>query len=105
MTIRLVAIDVDGTLLTSDHRITEVTAVAVDRARRVGIEVGLATGRPPRALNPVADRLGLCDGSALQASQGALTATTAPALCGSSTRSRCPWTSPSRPLQRPGSRV
>ncbi len=71
--IRLVAIDVDGTLLTSDHRVTDTTAAAIDRARRAGVTVVLATGRPPRALRPVLELLGLCDGSAFLASQGALT--------------------------------
>ncbi|MGB7982174.1 MAG: HAD family hydrolase [Candidatus Nanopelagicales bacterium] len=71
--IRLVAIDVDGTLLTSDHRITDASAAAIDRARRAGLAVVLASGRPPRSLHPILARLGLCDGSVFLASQGALT--------------------------------
>ena len=70
--IRLVAIDVDGTLLTSDHQVTAATAAAVGRARRAGLVIVLATGRPPRALRPILDRLGLSDGSVFLASQGAL---------------------------------
>jgi hypothetical protein len=71
--IRLVAIDVDGTLLTSGHEITPGTAAAIERVRRAGVEVVLTTSRPPRALWPILRALGLTEPGVFIASQGALT--------------------------------
>lgn len=71
--IRLVAIDVDGTLLNSQHEVTTATAAAIDRVRRAGVEVVLTTSRPPRALWPILDRLALVEPAEFIASQGALT--------------------------------
>lgn len=71
--IRLVAIDVDGTLLTSRHEVTAATADAIERVRRAGVEVVLTTSRPPRALWPILDRLALVEPAEFIASQGALT--------------------------------
>ena len=71
--IRLVAIDVDGTLLTSRHEVTAATAAAIERVRRAGVEVVLTTSRPPRALWPILDRLDLVEPAEFIASQGALT--------------------------------
>lgn len=58
---RLFAIDVDGTLLTSRHEVTEATASAVRRVRAEGLEVVLTTSRPPLALWPILEALGLAD--------------------------------------------
>lgn len=71
--IRLVAIDVDGTLLNSRHEVTPATAAAIDRVRRAGIDVVLTTSRPPRALLPIIAELGLTQPAVFIASQGALT--------------------------------
>ncbi len=71
--IRLVAIDVDGTLLNVQHEITPGTAAAIERARGAGVEVVLTTSRPPRALWPVLRALGLTEPAVFVASQGALT--------------------------------
>jgi Cof subfamily protein (haloacid dehalogenase superfamily) len=70
---RLLALDVDGTLLTGDHRITPAVAAAVHRARALGVEVVLATSRPPRALWPILASLDLVSPAVFVASQGALT--------------------------------
>jgi Cof subfamily protein (haloacid dehalogenase superfamily) len=70
---RLFAIDVDGTLLTSDHRVSPETKRAVHRVRSTGIEVVLATSRGPRALLPILLELGLLDPAVFVGSQGALT--------------------------------
>lgn len=43
---RLVAIDVDGTLIGSDHEISDRTVAALAAARRAGIVVVIASGRP-----------------------------------------------------------
>jgi hydroxymethylpyrimidine pyrophosphatase-like HAD family hydrolase len=44
---RILAIDLDGTLLDSDGRIAEADRLAVARARRLGYEPVIATGRFP----------------------------------------------------------
>ncbi len=71
--IRLVALDVDGTLLTSGHRVTAATVEQVARVRARGVEVVLTTSRPPRALWPILAELGLVAPAVFIASQGALT--------------------------------
>lgn len=71
--VRLVAIDVDGTLLTSDHRVTGRTRAAIDRVRSRGVEVLLATSRGPRALAPVIRELGHTAPAAFVGCQGAIT--------------------------------
>ncbi|MBZ0298231.1 MAG: HAD hydrolase family protein, partial [Anaerolineae bacterium] len=42
---KLIALDVDGTLLNSQHALTPGTADAIAAARRQGVKVILATGR------------------------------------------------------------
>lgn len=55
---RLVATDLDGTLLRSDHSISDRTVTALRRAEQSGATVVLVTGRPPRSMRPVADAVG-----------------------------------------------
>lgn len=55
---RLVATDVDGTLLDPDERVTPRAAAAVDRLVAAGAQFVLVTGRPPRWIPPVAEQLG-----------------------------------------------
>ena len=50
--IKLVAIDLDGTLLSSRKTITPRTHTAVHAALRKGIHIVLATARPPRSVRP-----------------------------------------------------
>jgi Cof subfamily protein (haloacid dehalogenase superfamily) len=76
--IRLVAIDVDGTLLNGQHRVTGATAAAIHRARGMGVDVVLTSSRPPRALWPILEGLALVEPSVFIASQGALTGTYSP---------------------------
>jgi Cof subfamily protein (haloacid dehalogenase superfamily) len=57
--IRMVVLDVDGTLLTSDARLSPRTVAAVGRARERGLEVCLATSRGPGGLRWLVGRLGL----------------------------------------------
>ncbi|HEV2872501.1 MAG TPA: Cof-type HAD-IIB family hydrolase [Actinomycetota bacterium] len=57
--IRLVASDLDGTLLRSDETVSERTRQAVAAARDAGITVVLVSGRPPRSLGPIAERIGV----------------------------------------------
>lgn len=74
--IRLIAIDLDGTLLNSDRKIAPVTAAAIDRAASRGVRVILATGRRYHAANPFISALTLPgphivnDGALIVAAQG-----------------------------------
>jgi Cof subfamily protein (haloacid dehalogenase superfamily) len=52
-------LDVDGTLVTSDARLTPATRAAVGRAAAHGLEVCLATSRGPGGLRWLLGRLGL----------------------------------------------
>jgi hypothetical protein len=69
----LLALDVDGTLLDSRHRIPPAVASAVRRVRALGVPVVLATSRPPLAVWPILARLGLVEPLPFIACQGALT--------------------------------
>jgi Cof subfamily protein (haloacid dehalogenase superfamily) len=57
--IRLVASDLDGTLLRPDETVSERTRRAVAAARDAGITVVLVSGRPPRTMGPLAERVGV----------------------------------------------
>jgi Cof subfamily protein (haloacid dehalogenase superfamily) len=54
----MIASDVDGTLLDDDEAISERTRAAVRAAIAAGVTFVLATGRPPRWIEPVVDALG-----------------------------------------------
>ncbi len=54
----MVATDVDGTLIDHDERVTARTKAAVDALITDGVPFVLATGRPPRWIDPVVDGLG-----------------------------------------------
>lgn len=56
---KLCAVDMDGTLLTSDNKITAATADAIRAVCQKGIYFCLTTGRPPIAARPFYDSLGL----------------------------------------------
>lgn len=55
----LIALDLDGTLLTDDLRITERSREAIRRARERGAAVLLASARPPRSMRRYHRDLGL----------------------------------------------
>src|ERR1700676_2263820 len=55
----LIASDVDGTLLDDDEKITARTRAAVRAAVDSGAQFVLATGRPPRWVQPVVDAPGV----------------------------------------------
>lgn len=69
----LIAIDVDGTLLTDSHRITEATVAALAHVRAHGVEVVLATSRGPRSVKPVLQAAGMITATIFIGSQGAIT--------------------------------
>jgi hypothetical protein len=56
---RLLALDVDGTLLRSDNTLSDRNRQAVGAARRAGWTVVLATGKPPWAIERLAETLEL----------------------------------------------
>ncbi len=56
--VRLLAIDIDGTLLDSQFQISESNISALRRAHEAGIEVVLVTGRRHAFALPVAEKLG-----------------------------------------------
>jgi hypothetical protein len=57
--VRLLVLDVDGTLTDSSHRVSAVAREAVTRVHRAGIRVMLATGRRYRDALPIAAELGI----------------------------------------------
>ena len=60
MRIRLVAIDIDGTLLNSAKQVTDTTAAMLQAARQeAGVRIVLATARPPRSVMSIYNQLGL----------------------------------------------
>lgn len=57
--IALVISDIDGTLITSNHEVSEATRTTAARLYERGIELSLASSRPPRSIVPLADALNL----------------------------------------------
>jgi Cof subfamily protein (haloacid dehalogenase superfamily) len=68
--IDLIASDLDGTLLRHDGSLSPRTVAAVKAAVRAGFQMVLASGRPPRTVQPIADQLGL--GNIAVCSNGAI---------------------------------
>ena len=59
MTIKLIAIDIDGTLINSKHEITSYTKDVIKQVREEGIKVVLCTGRPFLGAQRYVKELGL----------------------------------------------
>ncbi|WP_457964829.1 HAD family hydrolase [Arthrobacter sp. D1-29] len=55
---RLVASDIDGTILGHDGKISDRTVRAFHACRNAGVELVFVTGRPPRWLHPLEEQLG-----------------------------------------------
>jgi len=58
MSVRLIALDIDGTLLDSRWEVSEANRAAIAEATRRGIEVALVTGRRYDFALPVARKIG-----------------------------------------------
>ena len=56
--IRLIATDIDGTLLNPQFQVSEDDLIALRRAHSAGIEVVLVTGRRHTFALPIAEQLG-----------------------------------------------
>ena len=69
--IRLIAIDIDGTLLGSNAQVSQANLDALRRAHETGVEIVLVTGRRHRFALPIAQSLGF--DVALISSNGAVT--------------------------------
>lgn len=61
MSIKLVAVDIDGTLLTSKREITPEVFQAVQEAKAAGVKVVITTGRPIAGVTQLLDDLNLRD--------------------------------------------
>jgi len=61
MAIKLVAIDIDGTLVTDDKQLTNETITAINAATAQGVKVVLCTGRPLNGVQAYLKKLGLAD--------------------------------------------
>jgi Cof subfamily protein (haloacid dehalogenase superfamily) len=56
---KLIALDVDGTLLNDDYVLTELTKQSVRKAHEAGCHIVLCTGRSPSSTIPILKELGL----------------------------------------------
>lgn len=76
--IRLIAIDIDGTLLDSNHQVSDANLTVLRRAHERGVEIVLVTGRRHAFALPVAQSLGFhvtlisSDGAVTRMSDGRL---------------------------------
>lgn len=61
MSIKLVAIDIDGTLLNSQQEITSEVFSAIQDAKKAGIKIVIATGRPISGVRAILDQLNLTE--------------------------------------------
>lgn len=55
---RLIASDIDGTILGHDGKISDRTVEAFAAAAEAGVDIVFVTGRPPRWLDPIRDQIG-----------------------------------------------
>ncbi len=59
--IKLVAIDLDGTLLNPERKITLAVKEAVAKAKAAGVKIVICTGRPLMGVTDILEELGLTD--------------------------------------------
>lgn len=57
MDIKLIAIDIDGTLLNEKNELAQATIDAIQLAKQKGVKVVLCTGRPLSGVQPYLDKL------------------------------------------------
>src|SRR5450432_998236 len=81
--VRLLALDIDGTLLNPQFHISEEDLSAIRRAHAMGVEIVVATGRRHQFALPVAQKLGvdLCLISSNGAVTRSLTGSALTAIC------------------------
>ena len=61
MSIKLVAIDLDGTLLNSDHQVSEENKRAIQKAKDQGVKIVLVTGRPLKGMLSILEECNLTE--------------------------------------------
>ena len=59
--IKLLAIDLDGTLLNSSHKISEENKLAIKKAQEQDVKVIIATGRPEQLCKTIVKELNIED--------------------------------------------
>ncbi|MFD2876928.1 HAD family hydrolase [Paenibacillus rhizoplanae] len=59
MKYKLIALDVDGTLLNDDHQLSEENKAAIAEVTRQGGQIVLCTGRSPQNSIPFMEEMGL----------------------------------------------
>lgn len=59
MSYKIVFFDIDGTLLTKEHKLPDDTRESIRQLQENGMKVAIATGRSPFHLEPVAKELGI----------------------------------------------
>ncbi|HPR81935.1 MAG TPA: sugar-phosphatase [Enterococcus sp.] len=63
MSIKLIAIDIDGTLLNSHHQLTNEVHTALKQAEAQGVKIVLCTGRPLTGVESLLEELDLFSGN------------------------------------------
>ena len=61
MVVKLIAIDIDGTLINDQRKVTPKTVASIKKANEAGVKVVLCTGRPMTGVAPFLNQLGLAD--------------------------------------------
>ncbi len=59
--IKLIALDLDDTVLTSDRNVADSTIAAVHKAKEAGIQIVVSTGRNYSNAKHIIDKLGVCE--------------------------------------------
>lgn len=59
--IKLIVSDIDGTILNSQHRVSEVTKAAIKKTTAAGVPFVLASARSPRGMEAIAREIGISD--------------------------------------------
>lgn len=59
---RLIALDMDGTLLREDKTISQETKIAIEKAKKKGVQIVLASGRPVEGIEKYLEELDLLSG-------------------------------------------
>ena len=59
MSYKVLVLDIDGTLMNSQKKITEKTKTALRTAQEAGVTIVLASGRPTPGIVPIAKEIGL----------------------------------------------
>ena len=73
--VRMIAVDMDGTLLNDDSRVSPANFAAIQAAEQAGVRVVIATGRRHSYAMRVLRGIGLAEDSVIVSSNGAVTRT------------------------------